>query len=104
PHITPYSALTPPSVPREYNDLYSMMDKNVSAFEARVGRSWDVEYSDVQFGAELLVANCNRVPQLLHPRAFEGAKLELTRLQNLGVRAVTVCIGFPLLDRAYLQF
>ncbi len=102
--IAPASAQPPPTVPREYKDLYAMMDKNVSAFEARVGRSWDGRYSDVQFGAELLVANCNRGRQLLDPRAFEGAKLELTRLQNLGVRAVTVCIGFPLLYRPFFQF
>ena len=48
--IAPASAQTPPSVPREYEDLYSMMDRNVSAFESRVARSWDGRYSDVQFG------------------------------------------------------
>ena len=102
--ITPASAQTLPSVPPEYKDLYAMMDTKVSAFDARVGRSWDGRSSDVQFGAELLVANCNRGRQLLDPRAFEGATLELTRLQSLGVRAVTVCIGFPLLYRPFFEF
>jgi hypothetical protein len=67
-------------------------------------KGWDGRSSGVQFGAELLVANCNRGRQLLDPRAFEGTKLELTRLQDLGVRAVTVCIGFPLLYRPFFDF
>jgi hypothetical protein len=81
-----------------------MLDSKVSAFDARVSRSWDGQSSDVQFAAELLVANCNRGRQLLDPRAFEGTKLELTRLQGLGVRAVTICIGFPLLYRPFFDF
>ncbi len=98
----PAPAQNASSVPREYKDLYAMLDSKVSAFDARVNRGWDGRRSDVQFGAELLVANCNRGRQLLDPRAFEGAKLELARLQGLGVRAVTVCIGFPLLYRPLL--
>jgi hypothetical protein len=81
-----------------------MMDSKVSAFDGRVRRSWDGQRSDVQFAAELLVANCNRGRQLLDPLAFEGTKLELTRLQGLGVRAVTICIGFPLLYRPFFEF
>ncbi len=98
------SAQTSSSVPREYQDLYAMLDSKVSAFDARVSRSWDGRSSDVRFAAELLVANCNRGRQLLDPRAFEGIKLELTRLQALGVHAVTICIGFPLLYRPFFEF
>ncbi len=81
-----------------------MMDSKVSVFDARVSRSWDGQKSDVQFAAESLVANCNRGRQLLDPVAFEGTKLELTRLQGLGVRTVTICIGFPLLYRPFFEF
>src|SRR5713101_1623363 len=98
------SAENSSTVPREYQDLYAMLDSKVSAFDARVSRSWDGQRSDVQFAAELLVANCNRGLQLLDPLAFEGTKLELTRLQGLGVNAVTICIGFPLLYRPFFEF
>lgn len=98
------SAQNSPSVPREYQDLYAMLDSKISSFDARVSRSWDGQTSDVQFAAELLVANCNRGRQLLDPLAFEGTKLELTRLQGLGVRAVTICVGFPLLYRPFFEF
>lgn len=98
------SAQNPSSVPREYQDLYAMLDSKLAAFDTRVSRGWDGQSSDVQFAAELLVANCNRGRQLLDPLAFEGTKLELTRLQGLGVRAVTICIGFPLLYRPFFEF
>jgi len=98
------SAQNSSSVPREYDDLYSMLDSKVSAFDATVIRGWDGQSSDVQFAAESLVANCNRGRQLLDPIAFEGTKLELTRLQGLGVHAVTMCIGFPLLYRPFFEF
>ncbi len=98
------SAQSSSKVPREYQDLYTMLDGRVSAFDATVSRGWDGRSSDVLFAAELLVANCNRGRQLLDPRAFEGTKLELTRLQDLGVRAVTICIGFPLLHRPFFEF
>jgi hypothetical protein len=54
------SAQSSSNVPQEYQDLYAMMDGKVSTFDARVSRSWDGKSSDVQFAAELLVANCNR--------------------------------------------
>jgi hypothetical protein len=98
------SAQSSSNVPQEYQDLYAMMDSKVSAFDSRVSRSWDGKSSDVQFAAELLVANCNRGRQLLDSLAFEGTKLELTRLQGLGVRAVTICIGFPLLYCPFFEF
>jgi hypothetical protein len=98
------SAQNSSNVPREYQDLYAMLESKVSAFDARVSRSWDGQRSDVQFAAESLVANCNRGRQLLDPIASEGTKLELTRLQGLGVRAVTTCIGFPLLYRPFFDF
>ncbi len=98
------SAQSSSSVPREYQDLYAMLDSKVSAFDARVNRSWDGQSSGVQFAAELLVANCNRGRLLLDSLAFEGTKLELTRLQGLGVRDVTTCIGFPLLYRPFFEF
>jgi hypothetical protein len=91
-------------VPKEYQDLYTMLNSKVSTFDTTVRRGWNGQQSDVRFAAELLVANCNRGRQLLDPVAFEGAKLELTRLQSLGVRAVTVCIGFPLLYRPFFEF
>jgi hypothetical protein len=97
----PAPAQNAPNVPSEYRDLHAMLESKVSAFDARVNSGWDGHGADVQFGAELLVANCNRGRQLLDPHALKGAKLELTRLEGLGARAVTVCIGFPLLYRPF---
>ncbi len=93
-----------PAVPAEYADLYRMMAGKIAAFDAKVGPVPAGRGADVAWGAELLAANCNRGRILLEPRTLAGAKLELGRLQTLGVRAVTVCIGFPLLYRPFFEF
>ncbi len=98
------AAQNSPPIPKEYQELYSMLDQKVSSFDAKVSRAWDGKPADVAFAAELLTANCNRGRQLLDPRTFEAAKLELDRLQALGVKAVVVCIGFPLLYRPFFDF
>jgi hypothetical protein len=97
-------AQTPESVPAEYRDLYAMMDAKIAAFEAKLGPAGNAAPADVAWGAELLTANCNRGRQLLDPRTLAATRLELTRLQSLGVKAVTVCIGFPLLYRPFFDF
>lgn len=97
-------AQTPANVPPEYRELYEMMDGKISAFDARVSAAWDGRPADVAWSAELLTANCNRGRALLDPRAAAGVKLELGRLQALGVKAVTVCIGFPMLYKPFLQW
>lgn len=94
----------PAPVPREYADLYRMMAGKIAAFDAKVGPVPAGRGADVAWGAELLTANCNRGRVLLDPRTLAGVKVELGRLQALGVRAVTVCIGFPLLYRPYFDF
>ncbi len=94
-------AQAPAVVPPEYADLYRMMAAQIAAFDAKVGPVPAGRGADVAWGAELLTANCNRGRVLLEPRTLAGVKLELARLQSLDVRAVTICIGFPLLYRPF---
>ncbi len=94
----------PGRVPAEYADLYRTMAAQIAAFDAKVGPVPAGRGADVAWGAELLTANCNRGRVLLEPRTLPGVRLELTRLQELGVHAVTVCIGFPLLYRPFFEY
>jgi len=50
----------------------------------------------VVFAAELLPANDNRGTDLLKPQALQSTVMYLDRLQELGVQAVTLPIGYPL--------
>ncbi len=99
----PARAQGPARVPAEYADLYRMTAGKIAAFDARVGPVPAGRGGEVAWGAELLTANCNRGRVLLQPRTLAGIRLELTRMQELGVRAVTVCIGFPLLYRPFFE-
>jgi phospholipase C len=48
-------------------------------------------------GAELLAANGNLGTSLLRPGEMSGIKLTLDRFRSMGIRGVTVELGFPLL-------
>jgi hypothetical protein len=62
------------------------------------------------FGAHLLVADSNRGPALLDQTTLPGVLLTLDRFRELGIRGVTLAIGYPLLvngfpdGRRYLKF
>jgi uncharacterized protein (TIGR03437 family) len=88
-------------VPAQYQDLYSMLDRQISAFEAQISARWDGSMPPVDFSGELVTANGGRGLQLTDPRQMQGVLLELERLRSLGVRAVSITIGFPLLHRPF---
>src|SRR6187402_648425 len=91
------------TVPAAYQDLYSQLKTRLDSFDAQVSAAWDSATFPTDFSAELLTANGNRGQQLLSPNARVGAVLELQSLKNLGMRAVTIALPYPLLNRAYLQ-
>jgi hypothetical protein len=93
-----------PAVPANFRDLYSSMERNIDAFAQRVGSQSNDKNSSVAWSAELLTANCNRGRALLNPATRDGIRLELDSLQSLGVKAVTVCIGFPILYQPFYDF
>jgi hypothetical protein len=91
-------------VPAEYQDLYSLLDRQISAFESQVNAGWDGSMPPVDFSGEIVTANANRGLQLADLRQLQGAVLELERLRALGVRAATISIGFPLLYRPFHEW
>ena len=92
------------TVPLEYKDLYDALASKLTAFDATISKQWNGSRPPVDFSAELLTANANRGRQLLTDGAATGAQLELASLQALGVKAVTVSIGFPILYQPFDPF
>jgi hypothetical protein len=90
-------------VPAAFQDLYSSLQQSLDAFDRTVS-SHPTPKSSVMWSAELLTANCNRGRALLDPASQEYIGLELDRLQSLGVKAVTMCIGFPVLYQPFFVF
>ena len=91
------------TVPLEYQDLYKQLQSKLTEFDATISSKWDGSRPPVDFSAELLTANANRGQQLLTAGAT-SAQLELASLQALGVKTVTVAIGFPILYQPFDPF
>jgi len=93
-----------PAVPANFRDLYSSIEQNLDTFARTVGSPSNGQKAPVAWSAELLTANCNRGRVLLNPATLNGIRLELDSLQSLGVKAVTICIGFPILYQPFYEF
>jgi hypothetical protein len=94
----------PAAVPANYRDLYSSLEQSVDTFDRAVSAQSAGQKSPVVWSAELLTANCNRGRALLNPGTPELIRRELDGLQSLGVKAVTICIGFPVLYQPFYEF
>ena len=92
------------TVPCPYSDLYSSMQGQIAGFDNTVSSQWSGARPPVAFSGELLKANANLGRQLLTTASYNNAVLELSRLQALGAKAVTMNIGFPVLLPSFFQW
>lgn len=92
------------SVPANFRETYASLEAKIDGFNRTVSAQWNGQKSPVVWSTELLIANCNRGLKLLRPQAHQNILLELDRLQGLGVKAVTFCIGFPILYQPFYGF
>ncbi len=105
-----HAVLPAVGVPAAYRDLYVTLSNQVGSAEAQLTPLHPERGRPPLYAAELLPANCNRGEALLQAGAITGVQLYLDRLKQLGVKGVTLPIGYPLLvDRfprsaEYLQF
>ena len=91
-------------VPSEYQDLYDLLNTQISTFDNTVKQSWDQSKSQAIFSTQLLTAESNNYTTLLGPTYFQYSVLpELQEIQALGTKAVTVHINFPLLSAGFHQ-
>jgi hypothetical protein len=87
----------PSAVPTSYACLYRALDSQLGRFGKKVRRVSARRKSAPIFGAHLLVADSNRGPALLAPETLPGVEITLDRLQELGIKGITLAIGYPLL-------
>ncbi len=90
--------------PEAYADLYAQLEAKLQRTSERIDRQWDKSTAPVDFSAEMLTANSNRGVQVVQPVALAGMRLEVQRLAELGVKAVTLSINFPVLYEPFHQF
>ena len=81
-------------------DLIGPLQQWSNEFASAVARHPQQSRAPV-FGADLVVADSNRGSVLLDPTTLPGVALTLDRFRELGVRGVTLAIGYPLLVRGF---
>jgi len=91
----------PSEVPLEYKILYSNLEKKLDEFNTTL-HGWNGTLSS-KYGSNVLTANAHRGKDLLKSTALTGAKLEIQRLKEMGVSAVTLSIGFPMFNQTYFK-
>jgi hypothetical protein len=86
-------------VPAGYQDLHLDLAITLEAFATSLppaAAPWPVVFS-----TDLSQADAHRLDQLIGPTALSGTVLALDRLAAMGVEAVTVNIGYPMLYRPF---
>ena len=88
-------------VPAEYEALRDELYGNLNRFRALLAEQWDGSRAPVAFSANLVAAHSARGDALLQNGATDAIRLEIDNLKALGVRAVTLHVGFPMLYRPF---
>lgn len=89
-------AAAPAVVPLRFRAVYRELSTRLHRFDASLGTRPAPGARPIVFAAELLPANGNRGEELLTPQTYGGALVYLDRLQDLGVRGVTIQMPYPL--------
>jgi hypothetical protein len=92
-----------PSVPASYQDLYTQTTNYLNAFSSMLNSQWSGSKYPYLPTGNLLNADANAGPQLINPGYQPGVLLELQALKALGVQAVAVEVGFPMLYQPFLE-
>jgi chitodextrinase len=93
------NAQQPPPVPPEYQDLYTELDNYLVSFNTTLGSGGGVTYPTLMTGS-LKAADGNVGPQLLN--SLPAVQLQLNALKAIGVKAIMVEVGFPMLYEPFL--
>jgi hypothetical protein len=88
-------------VPEQYRETYDELDAKLGEIEAYVAGKAYPDESDTIFSAELIVANANRGEALIYPGSFFSIGITLDALKTLGITAVNLSIGYPILDPSF---
>jgi len=85
------------SIPPEQASIYQQQSQWLAEYRAAVDAHSPGAQSRPVFGGHLLTADSNRAGALLEPDAMKWVELSLDRFQQMGMRGVTLNLGYPLL-------
>ncbi|MFN7997496.1 MAG: hypothetical protein U0Q18_28015 [Bryobacteraceae bacterium] len=91
------------NVPAMYTGLYQGLVSNITTDLQLINAQWTGAKYGVNYAATLKSANQNAGVRTYYTN-LSGVDQELDGLQNMGINAVMVTVGFPLLDQNFYQY
>lgn len=91
-------------VPSQYLPLYNQLHQYVTDEDNQISAKWDDSIYSVNYAVELVTADTNAGPGILSSNDQQVMINELDEELSLGVKAVTVEIGFPVFDPNFYVF
>jgi hypothetical protein len=93
------------AAPADFAATCQEIQAHLKHFDALVNSGWKGTRSPVAFATELLAANDNRgLHALLRPNTINAVRGELRGFAKVGVQAVTMAVGFPILYKPFYEF
>jgi fibronectin type 3 domain-containing protein len=90
-------------VPASFQALYTSLDNYLVSFNTTLNSQWNGVKYPVLFTANLYNANANAGPQMINSGSVAAILAQLQELKALGVQAVTVEVGFPMLYEPFFS-
>jgi len=94
----------PIDVPSEYTSLYQLVQSNISTFAAMIPAQSTLQSTSALMSGDLQFANGNTGLKILTTGRPQEIQQELARLKSLGLTAVTVTMGLPLMNQDFYTF
>ena len=88
-------------VPPEFQDLYNTLNTDLANFNTTLDAQSAIPHNLLAIG-NLKYANANAGPSLVGANSLAGVQLQLQELKSIGVQAVMVEVGFPMLYQPFL--
>src|SRR3984957_14505709 len=95
-------AITLP-VPPVFQDLFGSLNGDLKAFKIALNGIWNGSKYPVLFSGTLTSADGNAGPPLIASGHYSGVQLQLQALQAMGVKAIMVEVGFPMLYEPFFS-
>ena len=88
------------TVPPKYQSQYTSVQSLLTQFNTSLGPE-PSQKNNFTYAAELLIANGNQGPALFNSGNLNGVERNLQALKAMGVKGVTIAVGYPLLDPSF---
>ena len=88
------------TIPTQYQSQYSTVQNLLNQFNSSLGPA-PLTSNNFTYATELLPANGNQGPDLFNSNNLNGVERNLQALKAMGVKGVTIAVGYPLLDPTF---